>query len=87
MRISPTEYSVLPAPTGLQSRRPGPQTLLIKLVAPTLRQHIDEPSVEAIGSDGQQLAMPTYLNNRAWTIFGRSYAVQRNIIAKNGLGL
>ena len=92
-----------------QGRKPGPQTSLIKLVASTLRQHIDELAVETFGHDGLQLAterplygnespepigskpaqmaMPTYLNSRAWTIFGGSNEVQKNIIAKTVLGL
>jgi len=92
-----------------QGRAPGPQTSLVKLVASSLRQHIDEIAVEAFGLDGlqlaterplygnespepvggkaAQLAMPTYLNSRAWTIFGGSNEVQKNIIAKTVLGL
>jgi alkylation response protein AidB-like acyl-CoA dehydrogenase len=92
-----------------QGRKPGPQTSLIKLVASSLRQYIDELTVEAFGYDGlqlaterplygnespepigskpAQLAMPTYLNSRAWTIFGGSNEVQKNIIAKTVLGL
>jgi len=92
-----------------QGRKPGPQTSLMKLVASTLRQHVDELAVETFGYDGlqlaterplygnespepigskpAQLAMPTYLNSRAWTIFGGSNEVQKNIIAKAVLGL
>jgi alkylation response protein AidB-like acyl-CoA dehydrogenase len=92
-----------------QGRAPGPQTSLVKLVASTLRQHVDEMAVEIFGYDGlqlaterplygnespepigskaAQLAMPTYLNSRAWTIFGGSNEVQKNIIAKTVLGL
>ncbi|WP_426166976.1 acyl-CoA dehydrogenase family protein [Sandarakinorhabdus sp. DWP1-3-1] len=92
-----------------QGRKPGPQTSLVKLVASSLRQHIDELAVEMFGYDGlqlaterplygnespepigskpAQLAMPTYLNSRAWTIFGGSNEVQKNIIAKTVLGL
>ena len=36
---------------------------------------------------GAQIAAPTYLNNRAWTIFGGTNEVQRSIIAKTVLGL
>ena len=42
---------------------------------------------EPVGSREAQLAMPTYLNGRAWTIFGGSNEVQKGIIAKQVLGL
>ena len=93
----------------MNGRRPGPQTSLVKLVASTLRQGIDELAVdlfgplglqlpaerplygngapEAIGSREAQLALPTYLNGRAWTIFGGTNEVQKGIIAKQVLGL
>ncbi len=92
-----------------QGRKPGPQTSLTKLIASSLRQHVDELAVDMFGYDGlqlaterplygnespepigskpAQLAMPTYLNSRAWTIFGGSNEVQKNIIAKTVLGL
>ena len=38
-------------------------------------------------SRSAQAVAATYLNNRAWTIFGGSNEVQRNIIAKTVLGL
>jgi len=90
-------------------RRPGAQTSLVKLVASSLRQKIDEAFVdifgphglqlpierplygnaapEPIGSRAAQLATPTYLNGRAWTIFGGTNEVQKTIIAKTVLGL
>jgi alkylation response protein AidB-like acyl-CoA dehydrogenase len=93
----------------MQGRRPGPQTSLVKLVASSLRQGIDELAVDLFGPLGQQLpgerplygnsapepigsreaqlAMPTYLNGRAWTIFGGTNEVQKGIIAKQVLGL
>ncbi len=92
-----------------KGRSPGPQTSLVKLVASSLRQRIDELAVdifgplglqlpperplygnsapEPVGSREAQLAMPTYLNGRAWTIFGGSNEVQKGIIAKQVLGL
>ena len=42
---------------------------------------------EAVGSEGAQIAMGRYLNNRAATIYGGSNEVQKNIIAKSVLGL
>jgi alkylation response protein AidB-like acyl-CoA dehydrogenase len=41
----------------------------------------------AVSSREAQLALPTYLNGRAWTIFGGSDEVQKTIIAKQVLGL
>jgi alkylation response protein AidB-like acyl-CoA dehydrogenase len=90
-------------------RRPGPQTSVVKLIASSLRQKIDELTVdlfgpfglqlpsarplygnsapEPVGSRAAQLAMPTYLNSRAWTIFGGTSEVQKSIIARTVLGL
>lgn len=90
-------------------RRPGPQTSLVKLVASSLRQKIDETAIdvfgplglqlpperplygnsapEPVGNREAQLALPTYLNGRAWTIFGGTNEVQKTIIAKTVLGL
>ncbi len=42
---------------------------------------------EPVGSREAQLAMPAYLNGRAWTIFGGTNEVQKGIIAKQVLGL
>jgi len=90
-------------------RRPGPQTSLVKLVASSLRQRIDELAMdlfgphglqlpserplygnaapEPVGSRAAQLAAPTYLNSRAWSIFGGTNEVQKSIIARSVLGL
>jgi acyl-CoA dehydrogenase len=44
-------------------------------------------NVEKIGPDHALTAFPSYLNNRASTIYGGSDEVQRNIMAKFVLGL
>ena len=57
------------------------------LQLPISRPLYGNEAPEPIGSREAQLAMPTYLNGRAYTIFGGSSEVQRTIIAKQVLGL
>ena len=57
--------------------------LQLPIERPLYGNHAPEP----IGSRAAQLAMPAYLNGRAWTIFGGSDEVQKTIIAKQVLGL
>lgn len=54
---------------------------------PVSRPLYGNEAPEPIGSREAQLALPTYLNGRAWTIFGGSDEVQKTIIAKQVLGL
>ena len=42
---------------------------------------------EAIGDTNAQMVAARYLNSRAWSVFGGSSEVQKNIIAKSVLGL
>ncbi|WP_295528457.1 acyl-CoA dehydrogenase family protein [Novosphingobium sp. Chol11] len=57
------------------------------LQLPTARPLYGNMAPEPIGSNEAQVAMPTYLNGRAYTIFGGSDEVQKTIIAKQVLGL
>jgi alkylation response protein AidB-like acyl-CoA dehydrogenase len=57
------------------------------LQLPVERPLYGNEAPEPIGSRAAQLAMPTYLNGRAWTIFGGSDEVQKTIIAKQVFGL
>ena len=57
------------------------------LQLPTLRPLYGNEAPEPVGSREAQMAMPTWLNGRAWTIFGGSDEVQKTIIAKQVLGL
>lgn len=57
------------------------------LQLPVTRPLYGNDAPEPIGSRAAQLAMPAYLNGRAYTIFGGSNEVQRTIIAKQVLGL
>lgn len=57
------------------------------LQLPAERPLYGDGAPEPILTTAAQIAAPTYLNNRAWTIFGGSNEVQRTIIAKTVLGL
>jgi alkylation response protein AidB-like acyl-CoA dehydrogenase len=57
------------------------------LQLPTERPLYGNAAPEPILNAAAQIAAPTYLNNRAWTIFGGSNEVQRTIIAKTVLRL
>lgn len=57
------------------------------LQLPLARPLYGNSAPEPVGSRAAQLALPTYLNGRAWTIFGGSDEVQKTIIAKQVLGL
>ncbi len=57
------------------------------LQLPRERPLYGDAAPEPILNAAAQIAAPTYLNNRAWTIFGGSNEVQKNIIAKSVLGL
>ena len=57
------------------------------LQLPAERPLYGNEAPEPVESRAAQLAAPTYLNGRAWTIFGGSNEVQKNIIAKTVLGL
>lgn len=57
------------------------------LQLPTERPLYGNSAPAPIGSREAQLSTPRYLNSRAWTIFGGTDEVQKNIIAKTILGL
>lgn len=79
---------------------PGPQTAIVGLLMANITQALDALMLEAYGTaglalerevrpvpDDAQLAMPAYLNNRAWSIMAGSNEVMRTIIAKTVLGI
>ena len=60
---------------------------LAGLQLPAERPLYGNEAPEPVGSVEAQMAAGRYLNSRAWTIFGGSDEVQKNIIAKTVLGL
>ncbi len=79
---------------------PGPQTAIVGLLMANITQAIDALALEAHGAAALELerdirplatdallAMPSYLNNRAWSIMAGSNEVMRTIIAKTVLGI
>lgn len=57
------------------------------LQLPTVRPLYGNEAPPPIGDDDAQVAAARYLNSRAWTVFGGSSEVQKNIIAKTVLRL
>ena len=57
------------------------------LQLPAERPLYGNEAPEPVGSRDAQVAAAKYLNARAWTIFGGTDEVQKNIIAKTVLGL
>ena len=57
------------------------------LQLPTVRPLYGNEAPPAIGDEDMQVAAARYLNSRAWTVFGGSSEVQKNIIAKTVLRL
>ncbi|MBT4161962.1 MAG: pimeloyl-CoA dehydrogenase large subunit [Gammaproteobacteria bacterium] len=78
---------------------PGPESSILKLKGTEIQQRIQKLTVEASGIyaaawGDQQVGFPFakggmggYLSSRAYTIYGGASEVQRDVIAKNVLGL
>ncbi len=82
-------------------KHPGPETSILKIVATTLQQEVDELTMEIMGynslnwqSNAEGVVSPleawvgsSFCYDRAVTIYGGSNEIQRNIVAKAILGL
>jgi len=78
---------------------PGPESSILKLKGTEIQQRIQKLTVEASGIyapawGAQQVGLPFakggmagYLSSRGYTIYGGASEVQRDVIAKNVLGL
>ncbi len=71
--------------------KPDPASSVLKLKGSVLQQQVSELVLDLAGPGGpeewERLAGPTYLNLRKASIYGGSNEVQRQIIARNILGL
>ena len=78
---------------------PGPESSILKLKGTEIQQRVQKLTVEAggiysaawgampVGHKFAHGGMSGYLASRAYTIYGGASEVQRDVIAKNVLGL
>ncbi len=95
-----TEFTELRSlANAAQGQNPGPESSILKLKGTEIQQRLQKLSVEAGGlyaaasggpATGPKLArgsMTNYLSGRAYTIYGGASEVQKDVIAKNVLGI
>ncbi|MCB1685766.1 MAG: acyl-CoA dehydrogenase family protein, partial [Pseudomonadales bacterium] len=95
-----TEYTELRSLASASAgAAPGPESSILKLKGTEIQQRIQKLTVEAGGifsaawggrSSGPSFArsgMSGYLSSRAYTIYGGASEVQKDVIAKNVLGI
>jgi alkylation response protein AidB-like acyl-CoA dehydrogenase len=81
-------------------KHPGPESSILKIVASTLQQEVDELTMEVMGPESltwfnpegavpplEAFVGPRFCYDRAVTIYGGSNEIQKNIIAKAILNL
>lgn len=96
MALEYTELRSLAAASS--GRAPGPESSILKLKGTEIQQRVAQLTVDAAGPFAAPWGAPTgphfarngvasYLSSRAYTIYGGASEVQRDIIAKNVLGL
>jgi alkylation response protein AidB-like acyl-CoA dehydrogenase len=85
--------------SAAQGRAPGPESSILKLKGTEIQQRVAQLTVDAAGVFAAPWGMPkagpdfakggvgSYLASRAYTIYGGASEVQKDIIAKNVLGI
>lgn len=95
-----TEFTELRSLASAASgAEPGPESSILKLKGTEIQQRIQKLTVEAgglyaaawghqsVGHDFARGGMAGYLSSRAYTIYGGASEVQRDVVAKNVLGI
>ncbi len=95
-----TEFTELRSLAAAQSgAAPGPESSILKLKGTEIQQRIQKLTVEAagiyaaawggpgVGPKFARSGMGGYLSSRAYTIYGGASEVQKDVIAKNVLGI
>ncbi len=95
-----TEFTELRSLAGASSGQgPGPESSILKLKGTEIQQRIQKLTVEAgglysaawgakrVGHKFAKGGMNGYLSSRAYTIYGGASEVQKDVIAKNVLGI
>jgi alkylation response protein AidB-like acyl-CoA dehydrogenase len=97
MAVEFTELRSLAAAIG--GANPGPESSILKLKGTEIQQRIQKLTVEAggifsaawgglpVGHTFARSGMAGYLASRAYTIYGGASEVQKDVIAKNVLGI
>ena len=92
-----TELRSLAAAAG--GHNPGPESSILKLKGTEIQQRIQKLTVEAggiysaawgakpVGHSFARAGMSGYLSSRAYTIYGGASEVQKDVVAKNVLGI
>lgn len=100
IELMATEFTELRSlSSAANNRDPGPESSILKLKGTEIQQRIAKLTVEAggiyasawggprVGPKFANSGMSSYLSSRAYTIYGGASEVQKDVIAKNVLGI